>query len=431
MNGYDQSLGVFASIDGQDIAVGELYYDKSANMLSRDPVLAFQYAHNFLENEKCYQISPDLPLTREVIRMSERIPTPGVFRDMLPDEWGSNLIWRSSSSDQYVMSVVENPQFLHQLDVLKITSDLTRQGNLRLANESNEFIAPQLSPLPIVDSLDEIAESKNHYLSNIFETEEILRLKNVVSSIGGAAPKVSCLDRRGNLYIAKFFKADITGQITSNPIFEEVCLRIARELEIETEKSQLIQLSNGEYAFIAKRFDRLDGNRIPYLSLYSMVEGKVNRSETSYELLGELVFSKFGAKASKDFFVRVALNIAVNNTDDHLGNTGFLFDFSSEQWELAPLFDIYPNSNIKGQSPVSVKKNNVHNSRGFSDLIDIAPVFGLSKDVAKKITHKVASAVSSKWVEQALALGAQSVDIDRYELVFSLSSYYLRGTVSS
>lgn len=43
----------------------------------------------------------------------------------------------------------------------------------------------------------------------------------------------------------------------------------------------------------------------------------------------------------RELFKRIAFSIAINNTDDHLRNWGFLR--RGKSWLLSPIFDVNPN----------------------------------------------------------------------------------------
>jgi hypothetical protein len=423
MNRIDH-LQIYACVRGEDVRVGELFYGEKANMSAQHPVLNFQYDPVFLNSESAYQISPDLPLQKDVIRMKKTHPTPSVFEDMMPDIWGSNLLWRSSVADEYVKQNVLNPRFLHQLEVLFVSQDLIRQGNLRIKADG-VFVAPQRDPMPVLGALDEITQIKNHYLAGSFSTEEILRLRNNVASVGGSAPKVNCMDNDGNLYIAKFYQEGTITGITSTPIFEEVAMQLAREIGIETEDSMFFQTQGNESVFIAKRFDRIAELRIPYWSLSSALTGKVPKTRFSYEKLGVLMKEIYGAEIARAFFERAVLNLAINNLDDHLGNTGFLYDFDSKKWNLAPLFDIYPAANPQQTSYLSVRTDSSNKRRKLADLLFVSNSFGVDRKLASDIVHNVASIVSTQWVERARALSARDVDILTYQPAFAESDLFL------
>jgi serine/threonine-protein kinase HipA len=81
------------------------------------------------------------------------------------------------------------------------------------------------------------------------------------SSLGGARPKASVIDQHGQLAIAKFPKENDDYSIE---LWETVALQLAAKAGIVTPKNELLSVA-GKSVLLSHRFDRADGNRVPFL----------------------------------------------------------------------------------------------------------------------------------------------------------------------
>ncbi|MFJ4375275.1 type II toxin-antitoxin system HipA family toxin [Pseudomonas japonica] len=116
------------------------------------------------------------------------------------------------------------------------------------------------------------------------------------------------------------------------------CLRLCG---IDTPDSQHFNLPNGMAAFASKRFDRLDGQRVPMHSLAAFTGG-------DYQSPGVLDYVNFlratqmctnDVREKARAFERAVFNVAFNNRDDHPKNFSYLMSRSG-QWRLAPAYDV-------------------------------------------------------------------------------------------
>ena len=93
---------------------------------------------------------------------------------------------------------------------------------------------------------------------------------------------------------------------------------------------------------LIRRFDRVGGQRIPFLSAMSMLGANDNEMHSYLEIADALRL--YGAVAKEDLaqlWRRIVFNVLVSNTDDHLRNHGFLYG-GHEGWRLSPAYDLNP-----------------------------------------------------------------------------------------
>ncbi len=92
---------------------------------------------------------------------------------------------------------------------------------------------------------------------------------------------------------------------------------------------------------MVRRFDREGGERVPYISGLSAVQGTDGQSYSYLELVEFLEEQGSSPEADiRELWKRILFSCLVGNTDDHMRNHGFLRD--GEGWRLSPVFDINP-----------------------------------------------------------------------------------------
>lgn len=112
---------------------------------------------------------------------------------------------------------------------------------------------------------------------------------------------------------------------------------------------------------------------------------------------------------------RIAFNVLISNTDDHLRNHGFLR--APHGWRLAPAYDLNP-------VPVDVKPR-VHalaidefdGTASLETALAVAPQFGMTDHAARAAMAEVGRAVRG-WREAAARHGLTPDDIERMASAF-------------
>ena len=158
------------------------------------------------------------------------------------------------------------------------------------------------------------------------------------SSLGGARPKAAVRDRDGGLTIAKFPHREDDRDIV---LWEGVALGLAGRAEIRVPDWRIEHVA-GRRVLIVRRFDRDGNRRAPFLSAMSMLGSRDNEPRSYLEIADAL--RSHGAAPKSDLaklWRRVAFNVLVSNTDDHLRNHGFLYE-DGLGWRLSPVYDLNP-----------------------------------------------------------------------------------------
>lgn len=374
--------------------------------------VTFEYDATWLDDAHRFSIEPALALTRGIFPAPSGQVMFGSIGDSAPDTWGRRLMQRAERRQAEIAE--RSPRTLTETDYLLGVSDETRMGALRFrwAGQS-VFQAPRRTGVPAMVDLGRLLQATQR-LQRDEETDEDLQLIFAPgSSLGGARPKASIIDRHGQLSIAKFPKETDDYSVET---WEEVAFRLAERAGIPTPTHQLVEIA-GRVVFLSRRFDRHEGVRVPFLSALSML-GLADGERGSYPEIVDAL-AAHGASAREDahgLFRRMVLNVLISNVDDHLRNHGFLWR-GRGGWSLSPVYDLNP-------TPVDVRPRILTTSIDLDDATcsiavveGAAPYFGLGLAEARTIIGEVGRAVAT-WREVAGTIGARPTEIRRMASAF-------------
>ena len=401
-------IEVHIDLDGRTRRVGLA----RRNLARGSETVLFEYAHTWLADAERFSLEPALALTRGAYAPPVRQSIFGSIGDSAPDTWGRRLMQRAERrraerEGRAVRTLAESDYLLGVLDE-------TRLGALRFRWEGDDiFQAPARNGVPGLIELGRLLQVTERILRDE-ETEEDLQLIFAPgSSLGGARPKASVIDRHGHLSIAKFPKETDDYSIET---WEEVAFRLAERAGIATPHHELLQVA-GKAVLLSRRFDRDGQRRIPFLSAMAMTGSKDGETGSYPEIVDAL--SRHGARAkadAQDLYRRVAFNVLISNVDDHLRNHGFLWH-DRTGWSLSPIYDINPTpTDLKAR----VLTTNIDLDEGTCsiDLVEeAAGYFGLGLKPARAILKEVASATAA-WREVAGEAGARASEITRMASAF-------------
>jgi len=403
----DRQLFVFVDLQGEPLLVGRLW---SRVRKGRESA-TFEYGDAWLKHPQRFALEPALALGRGPQHTQAGRLIFGAIGDSAPDRWGRVLIQR----EERRKARAENRQLrsLFEADYLLAVGDLARQGALRFAEAvDGPFLAVQVNIPPLL-RLAELLGAAMRVDADDASDDDLKLLLAPGSSLGGARPKASIIDRDGHLAIAKFPKHD--DEIPVSP-WEATALSLAAKAGITTTEWRLETVAKRE-VLLLRRFDRRAGQRIPFLSAMSMLDA-ADGDQHSYLEIADAI-RQYGASAEEDcaqLWRRVVFNILISNTDDHLRNHGFLYD-PAGGWRLAPAYDLNP-------VPVDIKPRilttAIDEEDGTASLdlaLATAAHYKLKPEMARRIMREVGAAVAG-WREAAGALGLTKNSIERMASAF-------------
>lgn len=407
---------VYINLDGKDIPVGRLwsYFNNGKESAS------FKYDESWLKFPRNFELEPYLPLTEGTAHTDNKKSIFASMSDCSPDTWGRLLIKRNEEK----LAEQENRQHhqLNQLDYLLAVNDYSRQGALRFKQKPDgDFLtAKDRKAIPPLVDLPKLLAASDKFLNDDASFNDIKELLVPGSSLGGARPKASVIDKVGNLCIAKFPKKDDNN---NNVLWEAVALTLAEKAGLKVQKWQLTK-ALGKSIILLKRFDRQANRRIPFISAMSMLNANDGESgEYSYLDIAEIIRIKgINVKEDlKELWSRILFSVLISNTDDHLRNHGFL-KLDPNGWSLSPLYDANPSSDRISNLQLNIDETN--STTSIDLVLSVADYFGLSQKEAEAILkHQIT--VVSEWKAVAQHLEISNAEISRMSVAFKKSENFL------
>jgi serine/threonine-protein kinase HipA len=399
---------VHLSLEGETRQIGRA---RSNRVRGKETIL-FEYTEEWLKDADRFELEPGLPLTRGGFAPPDGQSIHGTLGDSAPDTWGRRLMQRTERRQaeregRAVRTLLES-------DYLLGVSDESRLGAFRFRRSDGQaFLAESSRGIPALVELGRLLQCTDRILRDEETDEDLLMIFAPGSSLGGARPKASVLDQHGRLSIAKFPKESDEYSIET---WEEIALRLAERAGIPTPHHELLEVA-GRSVLLSRRFDRANGQRIPFLSAMALLGAKDGQTGSYPEMVDAL--ARHGSQAKKDaraLYRRVAFNVLISNVDDHLRNHGFL-RFDRSGWTLSPAYDLNPvPADLKAR--LLTTNSDLEESTCSVDLLEAsAEYFALSLPEARSILKEVALATSS-WRSVAKEVGANGKEIHRMASAF-------------
>ncbi len=187
-------------------------------------------------------------------------------------------------------------------------------------------------------------------------------------SISGVQPKLSVkFDKRsGELVPApeggEYILKPQPQTFPHLPENEQCCMDIAQALGIDIPEHCLLPLTDGNFAYVVKRFDRPDAQKI-HQEDFSQILGK-DKYDGSVEQIGRKLkeISSVPGLDVQLFFERVVLNFLLGNGDAHLKNYSINYH-KDVRIRLSPAYDIVssklaiPDEKEESALAINGKKN--------------------------------------------------------------------------
>jgi len=210
---------------------------------------------------------------------------------------------------------------------------------------------------------------------------------------------------RGGTYLLKPIPLMEYGELIENVAKNEhFTMQLASQVfKLETAKNALIAFSDGELAYLTKRFDRIEGVKIKqedFSSLAGYTEqshGKNYKYDYSYEEIGGLIkkyLPSYKVEVLK-FFKLVLFNYLVGNGDAHLKNFSVL-QRSTEDYGLSPAYGLLSSSlHIPHESRTALEFFKEHETKSFEangfyaydDFMALAQFLEIHQKMAQSVVN--------------------------------------------
>lgn len=177
---------------------------------------------------------------------------------------------------------------------------------------------------------------------------------------------------------------------------EHLCMKMAEKQEIPTALCGLVYLSGGERAYITRRFDRIQHEKIQVEDLCQLSEKSTSQKYTgSSEGLGKVI-DKYSDQPQDDkltLFQMLLFSFWIGNADMHLKNFSLWRDPHSSLIRMSPGYDmlstrlLIPSTQDKEELalPVNGRKNKLK----WSDFQMLGDHFKIPRKVLDRVRDKM------------------------------------------
>lgn len=219
---------------------------------------------------------------------------------------------------------------------------------------------------------------------------------NLISDINKQS-RFTIVDLEGN-YILK----PASKEYIDLPENEDLTMHLAELVKIKTATHTLIRLKSGELAYLTKRFDRKNEDKIAVEDFCQLTENLTeHKYRGSIEKIGKLIYQltkNSGFEAQKLFEI-VLFNYLTANADMHLKNYS-LIENDFNEYELSPAYDLLntllliPDDNEESALTINGKKNRLK----IEDFNQLAKTLKIPNKSVESI-YKRFIKIKLKWID--------------------------------
>ncbi|MBM4218270.1 MAG: type II toxin-antitoxin system HipA family toxin [Gammaproteobacteria bacterium] len=371
-----------------------------------DGFCRFKYAPEWLGAEHAFALDPEaLPLENTVFDSPPGWEVFGAMRDAAPDHWGRKLIERS-----------QNRLGLSELEFLLAAGD-ERTGALGFSTGREASVG---SPAPSVTLLERLVEAAARVERDEPVDVDLLRLLWAgTGTLGGMRPKTT-VESGGALWVAKFPSREDRYAITR---WEFGALRLAGRCGLRVPEHRLETVGTHPVLLTA-RFDRRARGGIRERAHYLSGLTMLGLHERDYGSGGyadlALWLRRHGAEPAEDvreLFRRMAFNVLIGNTDDHLRNHAVI-DFG-EGYRLSPAFDVMPWPASGGERVQALGVGRQGRLASIENVLSDAQQFGLKPDAAAAELTRLQAVIQRDWRDAFRNAGVAARELALVERVIS------------
>ena len=271
------------------------------------------------------------------------------------------------------------------------------------------------------------------------------REKTRRASISGVQDKVQLMRIRGGFavvesggdYILKPVPRNTFAELAADiPANEALTMDIAEKVfRVRTAEHELVEMKDGEYAYLTRRFDRRNGERVQQEDFCQLsgrtseTHGENYKYDASYEELAGLMrrFCPAAAVENPKVFFLILFNYVFANGDAHLKNFS-LYRSDQGDYILTPAYDLLNKSVHFPNEPTATGLDFfadghftlAYETLGFyssADFIELGRAFGVAEDEVRGLIALFAerrAAVERMLAESALSDEARSRYLFRF-----------------
>ncbi|MEJ6002729.1 type II toxin-antitoxin system HipA family toxin [Paucibacter soli] len=326
-----------------------------------------------------------------------------VFSDAMPGQWGMAVLQ------------AEYPEIRQMREVERLF-----WMGARTTGALSFFIQAREDERPCrgLDELEVVRAKCMEFMSKL-EKMGLGGVRNpAVASHGGVMPKASYEDAQGRHWIAKF---DRPGEGIQFTVLEHAASVLAARCGIQVPVTRVIPDTQGGFVFLTERYDRCSDGRHHKASMMTLTGAKEAGQGDYRDMFKvlERVVDPVAWPAQRDELLRrMAFNIGLNVTDDHLRNHELRLE-ASGSWALTPAYDMVPVSGsaphqaaIFGQARANI---NLKDPKSAQLWERIASELGVTKEHVFGLVEQVAKTIEEHWPAMV-----ESIGLNRFNQMFAL-----------
>lgn len=395
----DQPVYVWTWLPGADepVPCGRVDFDAGVG--------TFTYSARYRERANA------LPLYGIPLEPGQHTPLAGelhgCIRDGLPDAWGQQVIASRLTGKRgrdLDTGDVDAAAYMMQ-------SGSQRFGALDFQADPREYVHRGNDTVTL-DELAAAAAALEEGQPIDYHTAQALEHG---TSMGGARPKVTISDGDDHWIVKLSSSNDRTRRMRT----EAAGIELARASRVDVPDVELRENVAGRDALFVRRFDRGPGGtrRHTVSALTLMGRSELTAHNGSYvEVLRALESSGAPEGTAEELFRRIAVNIAVGNTDDHARNHAAFWD--GKTLALTPAFDVDPcrGPSYEQNQALSYGPGGYGAGDRASDLhrlCDFAGHYGLNRGEAESVVADVVTQVTNSWDDACDKAGLTSQERER------------------
>ncbi len=346
---------------------------------------------------------------------------PGLLADVLPDDYGNQLInsW-----------LAQNGRPENSMNPVEVLCFIGTRGMGALEFEPSQLKTNKRAFEVEIDGLVSISKKmlakRDDFETKLTEDDQkaMLDILKIGTSAGGARPKaiIAYNEKTGQVKSGQtnapkgfehwLIKLDTVsdvqfGESTGYGRIEMAYYLMAKACEIEIMECRLME-ENGRAHFMTKRFDRERGDQKHHIQTLCAIQHYDFNQITSFsyeQLFQTMRLLRLPYPQAEQMFRRMVFNVMAKNCDDHTKNFAFRLKKDGD-WELAPAYDVCfayrPDSDWVSQHNLSIngKRKNITKD----DLLFVAKSMNIKK--ANAIIQQISETVSN-WYEFAEITGVE------------------------
>lgn len=266
---------------------------------------------------------------------------------------------------------------------------------------SKQFFASATPPLLTLNKEQLETLAKEIIVRSIAVTGVQPKLSLQLEKTRNEAPRLTLVGLYGD-YILK----PPSEQYPCLPENEDLTMHLAEAAGIRTAAHSLIRLSSGELAYITRRFDRQNGQKIAVEDFCQLSETLTeHKYRGSVEKIGKLVrqFTTNKGYEQQRLFELILFCYLTGNTDMHLKNYA-LIENALGQYELSPAYDLLSTLLVLSDEEESALTiNGKKNRLKRTDFDSVAKTLQINEKTVAAIYQRFAKILPiwQQWIERS------------------------------